>query len=631
MATRPLKWRTRYTSGYTYVDSEFGSNVFGNGSMQKPYATLSKKTDANIICRGYFSENVNKNGFNSGKSINGDYYGAAVFDGNLTGTVYGWWLNNMIIKNDLSLVASDLGGVGATTYSASNYVGYAQFVGGVCGSRVLVHNSCLYMGTIGGHSRCKHIVYSKIVPASGAYLVGLGNGNYSPSIDQCTIYGIPIENRRKSIYGNPFVINSLFGKTGMIANDTTKFTDCIFAADCKWYWFPSAGYTPAAEELVITGETSAEREASLKAAMAAKGTSAVTFTRCIFSTKTSDELMNNPEHLDFTLRPTSEAIRTLVTSNGCLYLGAMPPAIALPIMDDSTGVAGTWDERSIDGCFEVVNNNICVNYQEIENGGRMMSKIVKLNPSEVQVDGLFSLPTLPYKRLDMKLTSLTSLLDFTNAVSAGNTLPIGWYRVRGNVTYNGTVFNNSAVIYVTAANTTFSDNAENSVLIPVVEPNTMDTLYCRCRQTVYARVGVADDLQTGGVYLNDGEYPITYRSRTIAVGESFVAMNTTDKFTCSDDSSQTIAVMFDDTRVPSAEWIPAQTFGEYFVSKKSGAIEHDDYGVPLASGNYLAHIPSADGGYSDRLKKNIINQVYVQFALFAKYYGQTTSSQNIGE
>ena len=111
--------------------------------------------------------------------------------------------------------------------------------------------------------------------------------------------------------------------------------------------------------------------------MAAKGTSAVTFTRCIFSTQTSEELMNNPEHLDFTLRPTSEAIRTLVTSNGCLYLGAMPPAIALPIMDDSTGVPGTWDERSIDGCFEVVNNNICVNYQEIEGGGRMMSKIVK--------------------------------------------------------------------------------------------------------------------------------------------------------------------------------------------------------------------------------------------------------------
>ena len=99
MATRPLKWRTIYSSGYTYVDSEFGSNVFGNGSMAKPYATLGKKTDASIICRGYFSENVNKNGFNSGKSINGDYYGAAVFDGNLTGTVYGWWLNNMIIKN----------------------------------------------------------------------------------------------------------------------------------------------------------------------------------------------------------------------------------------------------------------------------------------------------------------------------------------------------------------------------------------------------------------------------------------------------------------------------------------------------------------------------------------------------
>ena len=612
MATRAFRWRTVDSSAY-YVDSDFGSDISGNGTMGSPFRTLEKAgTSKSIICRGYFQGNVARGGYANGKSINGDYFGAAVFDGNFTGSVYGWMLNNMIIKNDL-FQPLGYGGVGCT--SNGNNVGGATSVIGVVGSRVLVHNSPLYMGTIGGHPNNKFGIYSKCYPAVNGYKISLGNSNYGTSLNQSTVYGMDsIENRRSAINGSPKLINCLFAKMAMLANDTTKFENCVFAADCDWYW--------GSAKLTVTGTTSAEREASLREAMAAKGTSNTTFTNCIFSTQTADELMNDPEHLDFTLTPDSDAIVSVPTSNGVLYIGAMPPAKRLRIMDDSTGVPETWDERSIDGCFEVVGNNICLNYAELSHGGKIMSKVLQINPNEMQFNAVWSLPTFPYTRQDVHLTMLDSLLDTGNAIAEGVVIPVGKYRVRGNVTYSDRVYADRSIIWVTAANTTFTDNAEDSVLVQVVEPNLLDTVYCRCRSVVYARVGVADDLQTGGVYLNDGEYPITYRNRTIAVGESFVAMNATDKFTCDDDSSQTIAVMFDDTRVPSAEWIPAQLFGEYFVSKASGAIEHDDYGVAKSSGNYRASIPSSRGGFSESLKKNIINQKYVQFALFAKYYGE---------
>ena len=73
--------------------------------------------------------------------------------------------------------------------------------------------------------------------------------------------------------------------------------------------------------------------------------------------------------------------------------------------------------------------------------------------------------------------------------------------------------------------------------------------------------------------------------------------------------------MFDDTRVPSAEWIPAQLWGEYFVWKQGGVVQLDGDGVPISSGNYLSYQTSANGGYSNLLIKSILTTAYVQFKL----------------
>ena len=78
--------------------------------------------------------------------------------------------------------------------------------------------------------------------------------------------------------------------------------------------------------------------------------------------------------------------------------------------------------------------------------------------------------------------------------------------------------------------------------------------------------------------------------------------------------------MFDESRVPAREWVPARMFGEYFVMKQSGAIRLDENGIPVSSGNYLAYQTTANGGYSDQLRKSIISQRYVQFAIFVNQY-----------
>ena len=68
------------------------------------------------------------------------------------------------------------------------------------------------------------------------------------------------------------------------------------------------------------------------------------FINCEFSAQTSAELFNNADVGDLTLKPTSDAVRA-----GWRYYGALAPALNLPILEDSTGVAGSWDEQSAKG------------------------------------------------------------------------------------------------------------------------------------------------------------------------------------------------------------------------------------------------------------------------------------------
>jgi hypothetical protein len=122
-----LYWRT--SNGGTYVDSFIGDDYNGDGTAQNPYQSLGRawrgssgKPDT-ITCRGYFAEDMADG--NHAATIQGDYYGAAVFDGLSTYMLYGFRHTKMIIKNlplsgDFSVnTRADLAGVGSAVYAGA--------------------------------------------------------------------------------------------------------------------------------------------------------------------------------------------------------------------------------------------------------------------------------------------------------------------------------------------------------------------------------------------------------------------------------------------------------------------------------------------------------------------------------
>lgn len=636
MSTKAIKWRTAPTgvegTATRYVDSAIGSDLFGDGTRANPYQSIGKAyrvtstKPSKIVCRGRFSEMLADG--NHSTEICGDYYGAATFDGAGYYLIYGFTHNKLIIVNtgvgtyDLQVSSGSvaLAGVGRA-YAAGN-VGDASRVYGVAGSSVLLDRTSLYYGCIGGFTAVKYVGFSR-PRHNGTYRICLASA-YAPSMAHCTVYGCDIEDRAKMIYSNTSanVVSTIFANFAMIANDMKmKYTGCLFAADAKWYYLSgSHGSTGTVDELVITGSTSAERQASLIELLTAKyeqyGVAASsrvfpTFTDCKFSTQTSEQIFNNPTNQDFTLKEGGDGI-----INDSTYYGAFPPALNVPILDDSTGVPGSWDERTAGGFISVEDNAICIDEESNSQSGELLSKIVKINPATHQLNGIFA-------QFASKFTDYFMFLN-RNAVtgekySAGDILPVGRYIVKGAVIYQENNVPNNSIVVVSETGTTFADDNYVSELITIEQPNIQDVIYCRCRATIYAKIKASDGLERGGTYLNYGEDDITYHGRVISPGESFVAVNSEETFTHS-DQNYLLGILFDDTRVPSTEWVPAQMFGEYFVMKQSGAIRLDSDGVPVSSGNYLSFQTTANGGFSDQLRKNIINQTYVQFAIFAKKY-----------
>ena len=636
MATDLLRWLTAPTGteGTTtvYVDSRFGSDLLGEGTRAKPYQSLGKAYRAKstrpslIICRGRFSEMLADG--NHTCEIRGDYYGAATFDGAGYYLIYGFTHNNLIIVNtgvgtyDLAVHAGSEAFAGVGRALNASYVGYANNVYGVAGSSVMIDRASLYWGCIGGTTAVKYVCVSR-PRHNGTYRISLGSYGACVGMAHGTVYGCVIEDRTKHFtQGTTTFVSTAFGEFAMIANDPNMaYTGCLFAADARWYYLTGAhGGTGTVIELPLTGDTSAERQASLIEQLNAKyeeyGVAEASryipkFTDCIFSKQTSAEIFNNPENQDFTLREGSDAIL-----NDSTYIGAFPPALNVPILDDSTGVVGSWDELSASGCIAVADNAICIDETSQSRTGEILSKIVKINPAAYQLNGIFAYC------MD-KFTDYHTFLSrqqITGATySAGETLPIGVYIVKGAVIYQENVISNNSILVVSENNTTFADDNYTSTLIEVVHPNTMDAIYCRCRSTIYVKIKAADGLERGGIYLNIGDKNITYHGRVYVPGESFVAKGDNETFTC-EDADYEIGVMFDDSRVPASEWVPARMFGEYFVMKQSGAIRLDENGVPVSSGNYLAYQTTANGGYSDQLRKSIISQRYVQFAIFVNQY-----------
>ena len=638
MATDAMKWRTAPigTEGTTtvYVDSRFGSDLLGEGTRAKPYQSWGKAYRAKstrptlIVCRGRFSEMLADG--NHACEIRGDYYGAATFDGAGYYLIYGFTHNNLIIVNtcvgtyDLAVHTGSVAFAGVGRAGNASGVGYANYVYGVAGSSVMIDRASHYWGCIGGSSACKYVCVSR-PRRNETHRIWIGGNGNDVVLGHSTVYGCVIEDRMKKQSSANYTAtcaSTIFAEFAMIANDVkVNYTSCLFAADARWYYLTgSHGGTGTVIELPLTGTTSAERQASLLEQLNAKyeeyGVAEASryipvFKDCIFSTQTAEEIFNNPSKQDFTLREGSDAI-----INESVYLGAFPPALNVPILNDSTGVVGSWDELSASGCITVADDTICLDETSTSMSGEILSKIVKINPANYQLNGIFAHCIDKFTDYSVYLNRQTIT---GTSYSAGEVLPIGVYIVKGAVIYQENNISNNSILVVSENNTTFADDNYTSQLIEVLHPNTMDVVYIRARSTIYAKIKASDGLERGGIYLNIGNKDVTYHGRVYAPGESFVAKYDNETFTC-DDSAYEVGIMFDDSRVPTSEWVPARMFGEYFVMKQSGAIRLDNNGVPVSSGNYLAYQTTANGGFSDQLRKSIISQAYVQFAIFVTKY-----------
>ncbi len=648
-------WRTAPPSGTegtnsVYVHTYLGSDLYGDGTRNNPYQSLNKAWNAKstrpayIIAIGRAAENMSYG--NHSASIQGDFYGAFEFDGEATETtgyyIYGFKHSNIIIRNVPNFpcttsVWSNSAAFAGVGYAHVNYVGNANLVFGVGGSLCFLHNCCLYFGCIGGITASAGIVISKPT-RNTSYPLWLGGTQNNSTCQKMTIYDVFIANRCKRKANNYVQVfkKCIFAKFAMIANDVKiDYDSCLFTADSNWFYLVSDNGSGTIVQFRLQGSTSAERQENLiyqlnkeyeSRSVATAQRYIPNFTNCIFSDKTSEEIFNNPEQQDFSLKVINNGILALDSNDAIIsdsdYIGAMPPGFNIPIYADSNGKAACWDNNTVSGCLAItpIENSdlavISVN-SNVKGSGEIISKVISLDISKLQLNGIFAQIAHQFNKNNLYMNNAKF---FGDSFVGGDILPVGRYQIRGVANYQNNTIDN-AVIIVSEANTSFTAVSDNAEAVQILNPNVHDVIFVRCRAAIYARVPVGGLLQKGATYINDGNSNITYHGRTIVPGESFVAYNTSDTFSA--PSNYSIGILFDDTRVPvESPWVPAQTFGEYFVSKMGGVIQEDVANIPLGSGNPLCYrkYSSSEEGYLDVINKNIMNQRFVQFAIKAYKY-----------
>lgn len=608
-----LYWRT--SNGGTYVDSFIGDDYNGDGTAQNPYQSLGRAWRGNsgepstITCRGYFAEDMADGCHNV--TIQGDYYGAAVFDGLSTYMLYGFRHTKMIIKNlplsgnfsvathaDLAGVGSAYGGSTADGAFINNYMDVFGFSGPFC----FVQNSPVYIGCIGGYDNNNYEIYDTPKYMSTSYKLYFGG-----YMAHSTVYNVAladrINNSNRGLDYRPSHSYNIYAKCDFWINEKMTFNNCYFTSDCNFY--KSDG-----TKIEMSG-TKEERLATIQA-MQAQITSGekTTFNSCVFGTKTAEETFNNPTHGDFTLKLTAEAFY-YDEDNKQQYYGALQPSINIPILANSDGTPQTWDEHSISGILGIKDNSIYLNEDAAFTKGEILSKIIKLDVNSYYVNAIWGLFNSKLHAFGV-LANTRKFIEHT--YNPGEILPVGRYKVNGSIMYKEGNYTNGTIINVKDSGTTYTvadDNSGAGTLSLLHDVNIEDAIYVRCSNAIYCTIKASERLQKGATYYNNGPLPITYANRTIAPGESFIATNSTDTFTAP-NSDYEIAVMFDDTRVPTFEWIPASSWGQYFVATQFGTIKTDEDGIPYGSGNYK----SWQGEYGSI--GTPLNSRYCQFRIYAK-------------
>lgn len=666
-----------YTEGTQtlYVDTRFGEDGAGRGTRLAPLRTLESawtledgrtSYPKQIIWRGVSSANLVGD---HTCVIEGDMYGEAIYDGKdqfqlawfggIKDVIYlngGNDFTNMKgTASNISSLSSSWASVagGGRAFSAID-VNRVNGVYGFASSPVLCVKSKLWRGCIGG-TGAANMIYSNIQPCSTSCKVALGSYSGAP-IKNCTIHGVKIanrSNRASNMTMAAVVEGSLFADFDFFMDDSKNdtFTRCLFLADCDFYFTKSS----VRYKVVIGDSTAATRSCTLDATnhecvvdgvdnmgdaldevytSGTLTTRRLNFVNCKFSTQTSSQVFNNVAKNDFTLKLDCDAV------DGDSYYGALPPALHIDCYDafDSDGHLNCWDGRTASGCISVSAEGIFLDTSANATSGRLLSKIIRANPQEIQFNGFFAIHQMQHaKGLALNDPSATKSC-FGTMYSAGDTLPVGSYIAMGNIVYDSVSYATGDFVVVTNADTTFTElvSGEYGKLFEMRDPNIKDVVFVRCRSMIYnsAKVAAGVGLHAGVYYLNYGDQPISFHGRTIPAGDSFECCHEGDVFSAVSGQTlpndYTIAAMFDDRVlqdeservVPAADFIPAKLFGaDYFVSKTNGVIDQTADGVPESSGNYKAWRSGGNYAHNISGSESIINQPFIQLAIIAQYIG----------
>ena len=659
-------WRSRNAS-WIYVDSEWGDDVKGDGTQAHPYKslehayqTLPDSTAGKVInFRGYQKLTATILD-NHATTIRADYLGAGIIDGAAYNEVTQQYepthsliwcaaYTNLILWNmgvgagsfiyrqestytQYSTYASLLG---AGRANDADHVGIANYVYGFASSPVRSYNCALWRGGIGGTNTIGS-VYASVRPCAGK-LATLNQASTS-----CTMYdgrlNVNIIGSTDAATTNPTLQKCLFAKWDIfIGVKTQTFTECYFAADCNFYIYTASKYYK-----IVLGDTSAaavactldntaltctvDGVATIKAACEAVisnySVTNTKFNSCTWGTQTSAQLFVDPDHYNLALKDGCEAI---LGDKG--YFGAIAPAKHIKFMQNSDGELYAFDHRTIDGdCLSISSTGeLMVNLNSTDDGA-IFSKVIRINPSELQFDGIEALIQTKKNSEGFVLARRQYFLgDFVNKntdLAAGTYIVVGDY----GVTYGGeTLYQPMDVFEVLESdvNKQFDSEGTTKLVRELLDPNQIDGIYIRCRSMIYKFVTPQDTLVEGATYINSGSDSITYAGRTIVAGESFVCTQGATSFTHATDNTYKVGVLWDDPELPASEWIFYSLQGRAFVSKSQGNITRSANGMPESSGNPLAwNTPTS---LNIQGTATNINQPYVQVAIFV------TNLRNVDE
>lgn len=710
MATNANYWRSSRTLFGTcgqktfFVDWDFGHNdLSADGTPEHPFATISYGYDT-LVAKGYAPAGCIVRGHGNEAfvgnhifTVQGDYWGAAIYDGGGTAQIIYCTMKNLIYLNggttiDVDYSVSPYGNnipaafAGCGRAFSASRANNALDVFGVASSPILIGNSKMYRGCIGGLQATGYNIYAKIkcTPyAANQNTCGVTFGGYQLSatarIGNCVVYDLPLNVRAttksaQTVAGQMY--RWIFSKVDFIYEHADFFYQCLFTSDNRMFFVDkTTGNAYSNKRLKIVPRTGTNAEptfiydsadtdmdftgAMTGGAMIVEGANIKNFydallalyaaghvtlnpetyfkEECVFAEETADEVFNAPEQYDFTTKMDSPAYISVYH-----YFGALPPALNIPIYGTgnagSDGKVGCWDNRSIDGCLKVEDGYIKIDTASPEKAGRILSKVIKTNPYDVQYNGVYSMLTRRVKNgwIASKINPFGEKID-ANADLKVTLEADTQYVIKGSkCAYNDQFYNINDVIDTTGLSVyEVQFETSDGYVIPVIDTNIPDTLYCRCRSMAYGRAMYGEILKPQITYLNDGERPISFHGRVISPMESFICDESTPFYVYDEygelDPSATdysIAIIFDDREIiPEGEerigglveFIPAQKFGEYFAMKNAGAItslEIPQIGlVPKSSGHYQCFTKNG-GGTQINGYKSILNQTFIQFALY---------------